>query len=141
MLFPLVAQTPLLSRPFISGRFKEPAKAEPQLPQMNKDRTFAALGIMLLELCDRRLLEESIWWQTLGFVDENQKSQALYRLVVAGKWSEDVEAEEGFGMASAIKWCLNESPRSLDGEQWRRDLADRVVLPIQNCCQYLSKGV
>lgn len=139
VLFPLVAHSPSLDRPFISAGFED-AKSRSQSVKAPTDRTFAALGIMLLELCGRRSIEENAWWQKLGF-DESQKSQSLYRLVVAAKWSEDVETEEGVEMASAIKWCLNESPRSLDGEQWRRDLADRVVLPIQNCCQYLSKGL
>lgn len=27
---------------------------------------------------------------------------------------------------------------TLQGDQWRKDLADRVVLPLQVCCEHLS---
>jgi hypothetical protein len=104
------------------------------------DRIFVCLGIVLLELCCRTPIESCEWWQKLGFTDA-QKSEPLYRLFVAGKWLDEVEFEEGPEMASAIRWCLHESPRVFQNEQWRRDLADRVVLPVQNCCRYLSGRV
>ena len=136
--FPIVGQIPQLHQPYVSAKFEDPGSPSHRTPTAAaSNRTFAALGIMLLELCGRRSIEESEWWSKLGF-NESQKSQSLFRLIVAAKWSEEIELDEGDKIASVIKWCLHESPKILEGETWRRDLAERVVLPIQSCCQYLS---
>ena len=138
--FPLDNGTPLLEKPYISARFQHPQAASDPPPAATADRLFICLGIVLLELCCRKPIESCEWWQKLGLSDA-QKSEPLYRLIVAGKWLDEVEFEEGPEMASAIRWCLHESPRVFLNEQWRRDLADRVVLPVQNCCRYLSGSI
>ena len=138
--FPLDNGTPLLEKPYISARFQHPQAASDPPPAATADRLFICLGIVLLELCCRKPIESCEWWQKLGLSDA-QKSEPLYRLIVAGRWLDEVEFEEGPEMASAIKWCLHESPRVFLNEQWRRDLADRVVLPVQNCCRYLSGSI
>ena len=138
--FPLDNGTPLLEKPYISARFQHPQAASNPPPPATADRLFVCLGIVLLELCCRKPIESCEWWQKLGLSDA-QKSEPLYRLIVAGRWLDEVEFEEGPEMASAIKWCLHESPRVFLNEQWRRDLADRVVLPVQNCCRYLSGSI
>lgn len=53
--------------------------------------------------------------------------------MIAGQWADEVADQEWCEMASAVRWCLAESPRALRGEQWRRDLANRVIQPVQDC--------
>jgi hypothetical protein len=81
-------------------------------------------------------LEDNEIWQELGF--ERNKHNPRYRLIVARQWADDVEDEAGSDFSAAVNWCLNESPTTLDGDQWRKDLADRVVLPLQNCSEWIK---
>lgn len=136
--FPGTGQDVALDQPFVSAEFRDANAPQNQQATKTTDRAFTSLGIMLLELCSRSLLEDSEWWQRLSFTN-SQKQQSIYRQIVAKNWADDVEEEEGPEMASAIMWCLNESPKSLDGDGWRRDLAERVIVPVQNCCQYLNR--
>jgi hypothetical protein len=39
-----------------------------------------------------------------------------------------------------VKWCLDESPATLHSDQWRKDLASEVVLPLQNCCGWIDRA-
>lgn len=138
--FPVVGGVPLLDQPYIATRFDDTQAATIQPPAALADRVFVCLGVMLLELCCRQLIEDSSWWQRLG-ADDAQKSQLWFRVSVAGEWLKEVEYEEGPEMASAIRWCLHESPRVFEGERWRKDLADRVVLPVQDCCRFLGGNI
>jgi hypothetical protein len=137
--FPLENGLPLMERPYINAGFKilhPPSQSTTTIA----DRFFVCLGIVLLELCCRAPIEDCEWWQKLRLNDA-QKSDPVFRFAVAGKWVDEVESEEGREMALAIKWCLHESPRVFLDEQWRRDLADKVVVPVQNCCRYLSGSI
>ena len=58
--------------------------------------------------------------------------------MVAKQWVDDMEGEAGPEYASAVMWCLNKSPATLEGDEWRTDLASEVVLPLQNCCEWIS---
>lgn len=127
----------LLDRPFISANF------EPELPSALRvakgtDRSFACLGIMLLELLFGALLEEHELWQQFG---TKTTDNPMFRLMVAKKWADDVKGEAGPEFSSAVKWCLDESPATLHGDQWRKDLACEVVLPLQNCCGWIDAGI
>jgi hypothetical protein len=135
--FPLEGGTPLLEKPYINADFRHSQAASILPLAAVADRLFVCLGIVLLELCCRKPIESCEWWQTLGW-SEAQKSEPMYRLIVAEKWLDEVEFEEGPEMASAIRWCLHESPRVFLNEQWRKDLAERVVVPVQDCYRYLS---
>lgn len=58
--------------------------------------------------------------------------------MVANKWADEVLEEAGPEYEGTVLYCLKESPMTLQGDQWRKDLADRVVLPLQVCCEHLS---
>ncbi|KAK1031602.1 hypothetical protein LTS16_017924 [Friedmanniomyces endolithicus] len=139
VFFPLDGQVAILDRPYVSAEFGDSKPSPSSRAATSTDRAFTSLGIMLLELCSRKMLEDSDCWQTLQFSDA-QKTQSTYRQIVAKKWADEIEEEEGPEMASAIMWCLNESPKALEGEQWRRDLAERVILLVQNCVHHLSRN-
>jgi hypothetical protein len=123
----------LLDRPFVSASFgtPPPAKRAPRL----SDRSFGCLGIMLLELLFDAPIEEHELWQQLG---ARNTADPIFRLLVAKKWIDDVEGEAGSEFFAAVDWCLNKSPMTLDGDQWRKDLACEVVLPLQHCCDWIN---
>jgi hypothetical protein len=60
--------------------------------------------------------------------------------MVAEQWADDVKDEAGPEFSSAVRWCMDESPATLHGDQWRNDLAFEVVLPLQNCCGWIDTG-
>jgi hypothetical protein len=124
----------LLDRPFVSASFEPVLPSSAREPKLT-DRSFACLGIMLLELLFGARIEEHELWQQLG--DQNA-AVPLFRLMVAKKWADDVEGEAGPEYFSAVGWCLNRSPTTLNGDQWRKDLAREVVLPLQHCCEWIN---
>jgi hypothetical protein len=126
----------LLDRPFVSATFEPDLPSAMRVPKVT-DRSFACLGIMMLELLFGAQLEEHELWQQFG---ANSSDNPLIRLMVAKQWADDVKDEAGPEFSSAVKWCLDESPATLHGDQWRKDLACEVVLPLQNCCGWIYAG-
>lgn len=124
----------LLDRPFVSASFEPVPPRESRMPKL-ADKSFACLGIMLLELLFGTRTEEHELWQQLGM---KNVADPLFRLMVAKRWADDVEGEAGPEYFSAVGWCLNKSPSTLDGDQWREDLAHEVVLPLQHCCEWIN---
>lgn len=124
----------LTDRPFISADFQEASQDLAQSPKPT-DRSFAGLGIMLLELLFGTEIEQHDLYKQL---DSVQMERSVRRLVVAKQWAEEVEAEVGSEFASAVIWCLTKSPTTLQGEEWRNELAYEVVLPLQNCCEWIG---
>lgn len=134
--FPIqnISREIMFDKPFVSADFNGDLLWLDRGPK-RMERSFACLGIMLLELLFGRCLEDHDLWQQLG---QDNKGITMFRLMVAKEWADDVEDEAGEHFSDAVMWCLNESPATLEGEQWRKDLADRVVLPIQNCCEWIQ---
>ena len=137
--FPHIGKTGgeiLLDRPFVSANFEPELSSTLRVPKAT-DRSFACLGIMMLELLFGAQLEEHDLWQQFGAVSTDNP---VLRLMVAKKWSDDVKDEAGPEFSSAVKWCLDESPATLHSDQWRKDLASEVVLPLQNCCGWIDRA-
>jgi hypothetical protein len=124
----------LLDRPFVSASF-EATPASSRAPRLS-DRSFGCLGIMLLELLFDTQIEEHGLWQQLG---AHNTRVPMYRLIVARQWADDVEGDAGTEFLTAVDWCLNKSPTTLEGDQWRKDLACEVVLPLQHCCEWTKR--
>jgi hypothetical protein len=125
----------LLDRPFVSANFEPELPSTLRVPKAT-DRSFACLGIMMLELLFGAQLEEHDLWQQFGAMSTDNP---VLRLMVAKKWADDVKDEAGPEFSSAVKWCLDESPATLHSDQWRKDLACEVVLPLQNCCGWIDR--
>jgi hypothetical protein len=125
----------LLDRPFVSASFKVDLPSTSRR-QKATDRSFACLGIMMLELLFGKLIEEHELWQQLFTGISNDDPRA--RLAVAKGWADDVKDEAGPEFSSAVKWYLEESPATLHDDQWRKDSTHEVVLPLQNCCHWID---
>ncbi|KAK5741773.1 hypothetical protein LTR17_003764 [Elasticomyces elasticus] len=121
----------LFDRPYVSAEFNVQSGQAAAAPN-GTDKSFACLGIMLMELFFGARLEDHELWSSPGF--GGKESITLFRQMVARQWADEVEGEVGADMSAAVMWCLNESPTTLDGEQWRHDLAHKVVLPLQQGC-------
>jgi len=89
-----------------------------------------------MELVFGVVLEAHKMWSTPGFQDK--QTQPLFRLMVAHVWSMSVAGDCGPHMSAAVMWCLHESPMTLGGDQWRQDLAQKVVVPLQKHCDWLQ---
>jgi hypothetical protein len=126
--------TPWARKQWESVDVRFPQTSATRAPRLS-DRSFGCLGIMLLELLFDAPIEEHELWQQLG---AQNTADPMFRLLVAKKWIDDVEGEAGSEFFAAVDWCLNKSPMTLDGDQWRKDLACEVVLPLQHCCDWIN---
>lgn len=121
-----------LEMPFVEAKFKDASESVPRRP----DRAFTSLGIILMELLFGELLDNHPLWQRDGW--SAMRSDAFMRMLVAKQWVDNVLAEGGPLYSNAVRWCLTESPSKLEGDQWQKDLAERVVLPLERSCEWIN---
>ncbi|KUJ07975.1 uncharacterized protein LY89DRAFT_742271 [Mollisia scopiformis] len=130
---------PYVSRP-VTGTLTNDATST---PLSQPDRTFQEsihnLGIMLLELCFGKTIEDHELCAGIEIEDERIKQALLYG--IASKWAQDVVGETGLGYSDAVEWCLHYRLEScLDGgasEKWREDMVEKVVEPLKECYDQL----
>lgn len=105
--------------------------AEPSTDDCN----FYSLGILLLELCFGRRLEDHGPPRKYQPVTDAATKHALD--VMAGlKWSRSVSGEGGEDYATAVKWCFT---GVTDREKnWRGEIVKNVVRPLENCMEHLQ---
>jgi hypothetical protein len=118
--------TMLHKQAFVLSRFHSTNGAQPG------DDTFILLGILLLELCFNKTLEQHPQWHAWQQIPGSITDPVL-RLAVATTWArtaEDVWSIEG---AQAINWCLHSArPQN---QKWREEFASNVVEPLRNLCK------
>lgn len=101
-----------------------------------RDQSFWTLGVVFLELCFGMLLEDHSLLADPKFARNPQ--DPFERQAVTYEWAKDVELEGGSDYASAVKWCLQQSPISGDDTDWRKDFAQSVLQPLQRCSATLN---
>ncbi|KAK7757460.1 hypothetical protein SLS62_000475 [Diatrype stigma] len=95
-------------------------------------KSLRQLGIVLLELCFGKLLEDQPCRKGLPHIDDDKVKFAL-DVTAALDWLQDVEGEAGPDYASAVKWCLVATRPS----RWRQEMLRKVVKPLEGCHQCL----
>lgn len=110
---------------------------------------FHALGIILLELCfgrsieEERVAQERERFQSQGQdFDEDafkQRERQLEQLdanirqiifaATAKEWLDKVSGETGDDYAKAVAWCLT----GTISDDWRSDMVREVILPLEDC--------
>lgn len=100
------------------------------------DDTFKALGIVLLELCFGKPLDDHPLWQNPGFAAA--RTSPMMRYFVATQWMDDVVGEAGEQYSHALKWCFQQAPASIANEKWRADFAQSVAWPLQECFESMQ---
>ncbi|KAI1418942.1 hypothetical protein F5Y12DRAFT_359035 [Xylaria sp. FL1777] len=98
---------------------------------------------MLLELCFNMTIESHP--ARLRFPSsDDPKTNTMFDLIAALEWRKDVNEEAGQEYVDAIEWCLvgcRMMPMADNGTgvvgSWRRQMLEKVTLPLQKCFQYL----
>ncbi|KAI1413448.1 hypothetical protein F5Y13DRAFT_29788 [Hypoxylon sp. FL1857] len=101
-------------------------------------RSLELLGIVLLELCFGRLLEDQDCRKRWPSGDDEMQKYA-FDFVAARQWNDEVNEEAGPDFDEAIRWCF-EGHRNTPPENWRQEMLRHVVQPIERCHRYLSEG-
>jgi len=98
------------------------------------DCNFYSLGILLLELCFGRRLEDHPL-RKRHLAGAGEAKQAL-DLMAALKWSQSVGDEGGDDYASAVKWCFTGANNA--NQSWRGDLIQNVIRPLEMCQEHFK---
>lgn len=122
--------TILYDEPFIRQGF--PSAHTGTLDTGTKDHDFASLGILLLELCFGRRLEDHPLRQK--YPDTAGQSKQAFDLMAALKWCQGVGDEGGDEYASAVKWCFFTSATN-GNKSWRGELIKNVIRPLEKCLE------
>jgi hypothetical protein len=94
------------------------------------------LGIMLLELCFGKAIEEHELCVSIS--TENERIRQAFVYGIASDWAQHVLGEAGPDYSGAVYWCLHHNTVG-DGndEGWREDMIARVVEPLKICHDHL----
>jgi hypothetical protein len=119
-------QTLLHKQAFVLSHFHHATAAKPN------ENTFAQIGILLLELCFNKTLEQHPQWQ-FWQQTPNSVTDPILRLAVASMWARTVGDVWSLEGAQAVNWCLHFGrPQS---DKWREEFASNVVEPLRNLCK------
>ncbi|RSL74711.1 hypothetical protein CEP51_011480 [Fusarium floridanum] len=97
------------------------------------------LGIILLELCFGKLLEDQSYrkaWPRGG----NAKEAAGYDVMAARDWQCQIPYEVGSDYAQAVGWCLGGN-RSTPRDRWREEMFLRVIQGLQKSRDDLAGAI
>lgn len=101
------------------------------------DYNFYSLGILLLELCFGRRLEDHPFRKKHP-VGTGEAKQA-FDLMAALKWSQSVDDEGGDDYASAVKWCFTGANNAY--QSWRGEIIKNVIRPLEMCQEHFKTTV
>ncbi|KAF7558495.1 hypothetical protein G7046_g5664 [Stylonectria norvegica] len=119
------------------GQLQQPALGPAsQTPTFSESLDF--LGIILLELCFGRILEDHAYRKKWS-AGQNDQERAVFDIMAARDWQCHVNEEAGFDYAEAVAWCLGGN-RSTPPDRWRQDMLRKVIQPLQRCRDYLVTG-
>lgn len=95
---------------------------------------FYSLGILLLELCFGRRLEDHPLRKR--YPAEAGETKQAFDLVAALKWSQSVGDEGGDEYASAVKWCFIGANNA--NQSWRGEIVKNVIKPLEMCQEHFK---
>jgi hypothetical protein len=98
------------------------------------DYNFYSLGILLLELCFGRRLED-YHLRKMHPAWTGEVKQA-FDLKAALKWSQSVGDEGGDDYASAVKWCFTGANNA--NQSWRGEIIKNVIRPLEMCQEHFK---
>lgn len=128
-----------LDQPHISHNFR-PSSMQNKCSSWQQMFSFTDaldhLGILLLELCFGRIMEDQSWrkCRPVGANDQEKKG---FDILAAREWQCHVNEEAGGDYAEAVSWCLGGN-RIAPPERWRQEMLRRVIQPLHRCREYLS---
>lgn len=124
--------------PFICQGFpkRDPTRQEKVLTEYD----FLSLGILLLELCFGKRLEDSIF-RTKQVNETNEVKKAL-DMLAAHTWAKEVFDEMGTEYNNAVKWCLgaNGARNRNRSHSWRGQYIKNVIRPLEECQNHFREA-
>lgn len=125
-----------LEEPHLRGDFFRTLNAE--VVNSESDRMIVAqylnlLGVVLLELCFGKTIDEQRYRQVMG-AGNNEAERRAFNNQAAQQWQYDVDEEAGHDYSEAVKWCLGKNV----SDQWRQDMLQHVIEPLQRSRNYLT---
>lgn len=94
--------------------------------------SLAQLGIILLELCFGNTVSKtphSLFWLREG----RAKQMSGHDLLTAWSLLKEVTSEAGSDYTEAGRWCLDGNKTITHDDQWRQDMLQKVIQPLQRC--------
>lgn len=119
--------------PFIRQGFRD-CDDHPQPDSGIDDYNFFSLGILLLELCFGKRLEDHPQRQRLPAASGGEKQ--AYDLQAAISWSQKVAGEGGDDYACAVNWCFTRGYNA--AKSWRIEIIKNVVRPLEMCQEHFK---
>jgi hypothetical protein len=136
IFFPSDDEKPIITygEPFIRQGFAHGYTHFTSINSSVNDCNFYSLGILLLELCfGRRLEDHPLRKQHQPGNDVETKN--AFDIIAALKWSSSVSGEGGEDYATAVKWCFT---GATDTEDWRAEIVKNVVRPLEVCMEHFQ---
>jgi hypothetical protein len=97
---------------------------------------FASLGIVLLELCFGKSIDQHPSRQ--DFPNGDEQVNSAFDLITALEWLNDVNEEAGVDYFEAVEWCLAGCRSLPNNGAWRKLMVKKVVEPLERCYDYLN---
>jgi hypothetical protein len=123
----------------------EPQSALTERPYLQQELTqisgapsadmISSLGVRLLELCFGNPIEATLYRKQLPAGDDHLAP--IFDYTAAIQWSRLVSEEAGPEFAEAIDWCLQ--AKTLTDNNWRKDLWEHVIVPLEACHKQVSQ--
>lgn len=113
------------------------APREASGPMTERDRrmqlssSLEMLGIVLLELCFGKLLEEQPCRTNYSSFGSGP-IERVFDVAAAKEWHGEVEEDAGYQYAVAVGWCLG-GILSTPSDKWREEMLHKVVHPLELC--------
>ncbi|KAF1950557.1 hypothetical protein CC80DRAFT_426743 [Byssothecium circinans] len=117
------------SEPFIRQGFCE---QDTSVINEAKECNFFSLGILLLELCFGKRLEDHPVRRNYPAGDAESKQ--AFDLMAAIQWSRSVSDEGGDDYATAVRWCFTGAGDA--SKNWRTEIIKNVVRPLEMCQEH-----
>ncbi|KAI8936693.1 hypothetical protein NX059_007085 [Plenodomus lindquistii] len=121
--------------PFIRQGFPHSHTHLTSADPSTNDCNFHSLGILLLELCFGRRLEDHYLRKKHPSTTDAAAKHA-FDVLAALEWSSLVNGEGGHEYARAVKWCFTGSTDRQ--KNWRREIVANVVWPLSKCMEHFQ---
>jgi hypothetical protein len=100
------------------------------------DCNFFSLGIVLLELCFGKRLEDHPLRKKHSVGDAGSKH--AFDLIAALQWSRNVCDEAGEDYHATVKWCFTGAGDMSKDKSWRSEIIKNVIRPLELCQEHFK---
>lgn len=113
--------------PFIRQDF--PGQDTTKTGPGTREYNFAPLGILLLELCFGKRIDD--YPPRRKWPHEPKDVKQAFDIMAGLSWAQEISGEAGDDYASAVTWCFTGS--KVGNQAWQRDFIESVIRPLEEC--------